>query len=242
MVLEKLTNEFVSRLRQVAGENLRSVIVYGSAADGEFHPQFSDVNLLCILGDVSFSTLSAVAPAVEWWRRQKQPAPLLLTREELERSADVFAIEMLDMQRQHRVVFGDDVLSGLNIPMQLHRAQVEYELREKLIVLRESLLSAAGHKERMWTLLLGSVSAFVTLFRHALIALGQSAPDSKREAVRALAASIPFDASAFLQVLDVRERKVERRQLDVSSVFARYLEAVQQVTSAVDTMLAAKGP
>lgn len=242
MVLEKLTNEFVSRLRQAAGENLRSVIVYGSAADGEFRPEFSDVNLLCILRDMSFATIGKVAPAVEWWRRQKQPPPLLLTGEELERSADVFAIEMLDMQRQHRVLFGDDVLSGLHIPMQLHRAQVEYELREKLILLRENLLDAAGHKERLWALLLGSVSAFVTLFRHALIALGGTAPDSKREAVQAIAACIQFDPSAFLQVLDVRERKLERKRLDVGGVFARYLEAVQQVTTAVDTMFAAKEP
>ena len=237
IIPEKQIDEFVSRLRQAAGDNLQSAILYGSAAGGEFHPEFSNVNLLCILRDASFAALSALAPAVAWWSRQKHPAPLLFTREELERSTDVFAIELLDMQRRHRVLFGDDVLSGLQIPMNLHRAQVEYELREKLILLREHVLLAAGNEKRLWELMLRSLPSFATLFRHALIALGDTAPDSKRESLQALSARIPFDASAFLQLLDVRERKADRRQLAVTDVFTRYLAAVQQVTAAVDTML-----
>src|SRR5271169_7110363 len=174
MVAEKQIDEFISRLRAVSGENLQSVILYGSAADGEFHPEFSNVNLLCILRETSFATLTAMVPAVEWWTRQKHNAPLVLTREELERSTDVFSIEFLDMQQRHRVLFGEDVLSGLQIPMHLHRAQLEYELREKLILLRERLLLAAGNKKQLWALLLGSLSAFITLFRHGLIALGDA--------------------------------------------------------------------
>ena len=58
MVAEKQINEFISRLRAASGENLLSVILYGSAADGEFHPDFSNVNLLCVLRESSFSALS----------------------------------------------------------------------------------------------------------------------------------------------------------------------------------------
>jgi hypothetical protein len=150
MIPEKQLTEFVNRLRQAAGENLKSVILYGSAAGGEFHSEFSNLNLLCIMGEISFPLLASLAPAVEWWTRQKHAAPLLFTREELERSADVFAIEFLDMQRRHRLLFGDDVLSALKIPMHLHKLQVEYELREKLILLRESALLAANQPKRLW--------------------------------------------------------------------------------------------
>jgi len=242
MVAEKQINEFISRLRAASGENLQSVILYGSAADGEFHPEFSNLNLLCVLRQSSFATLTALAPAVVWWTRQKQHAPLLLTREELERATDVFSIELLDMQARHRVLFGDDVLSGLHIPMHLHRAQLEYELREKLILLRGRLLLAAENRKQLWELLLGSLSTFITLFRHGLIALGDTPPKVKRDAVQALAARIPFDPSAFLQLLDIRERKADTKQFDVTDVFARYLAAVQEVTAAVDKMLDTPGP
>jgi predicted nucleotidyltransferase len=242
MVAEKQINEFISRLRAASGENLLSVILYGSAADGEFHPEFSNVNLLCVLRETTFATLVAMAPAVEWWTRQKHHAPLVLTREEMERSTDVFSIEFLDMKQRHRVLFGEDVLSGLQIPMHLHRAQLEYELREKLILLRERLLLATGDKKQLWDLMLSSLSTFTTLFRHGLIALGEMPPNAKRDVVRALAVRTPFDATAFLQLLDIREHKAETKQFDVTDTFARYLAAVQQVTAAVDKMLDSPGP
>ena len=34
---EQLLSEFVEKLRAAAGENLTGVILYGSAAEGEFH-------------------------------------------------------------------------------------------------------------------------------------------------------------------------------------------------------------
>lgn len=237
MVAEKQINEFISRLRTACGENLKSVILYGSAADGEFHRDFSNVNLLCILREASFAELAAMAPAVEWWAKQKHHEPLVLTLEELESSTDVFSIELSDMQRRHRVLFGDDVLGGLHIPMHLHRAQLEYELREKLILLRERLLLAVNNKKQLWELMLGSLSAFTTLFRHTVIALGDTPPKTKREVIQTLAARIQFDASAFLQLLDIRERKAEAKQFDVAEILGRYLLGVQQVTAAVDRML-----
>jgi hypothetical protein len=237
MVPEKNINEFVSRLRAAAGANLESVILFGSAVDGDFHPEFSNVNLFCVIRDSSFAALQALAPTVKWWSAQKQPPPLFMTRDEIRRSVDVFTIELLDMQQHHRVLFGEDVLPGLSIPANLHRAQVEYELREKLALLRQHLLLVSGNDSRMWELLLRSVSSFATLFRHALIVLGHDAPGTKREAVQALSQQIGFDSSGILQVLDVRERKVDRKKFNVADVFSRYLAALEQVAAAVDKML-----
>ncbi len=237
MIPEKKINDFVSRLRAAAGENLESVILFGSAVAGDFHPEFSNLNLFCVIRDSSFAALQALVPAVKWWNAQKQPPPLFMTRDEIGRSTDVFTIELLDMQQHHRVVFGEDVLQGLSIPASLHRLQVEYELREKLALLRQHLLLASGSDSRLWELLVRSVSSFATLFRHALIVLGHDAPVGKREAVQALSKQIGFDASGILQVLDVRERKSERKQFNVADVFSRYLAALEQVTAAVDKML-----
>lgn len=243
MDAEKQIEEFLNRMKRAAGQNLQSIILYGSAATGDFQSDFSNLNLLCILRETSFSNLSAIAPVVKWWhgqkwwRRQKNPAPLIMTQEELKHSTDVFSIEFLDMQHRHRVLYGEEVLVPLEIPMHQHRAQLEYELREKLILLRQRLLEAGDNDRALWQLLLGSVSAFATLFRHALLALGDAAPHSRRETIQALAARIPFEPSAFLQLLDIRDHKADRKQFDAKDLFTRYLAAVQHVTAAVDTML-----
>jgi hypothetical protein len=233
-VNEKQIAEFVTKLRAAAKDNLLGVILFGSAVAGDFHPEYSNVNLLCVLRDTSYTALQAVAPAVKWWDAQKQPPPLFMTRREVERSADVFTIELLDMQQHHRVLFGEDIVQKLSIPPNLHREQVEYELREKLTLLRQHLLLALGNDSRLWEVLLRSVSSFATLFRHVLIVLGDEAPVGKRESVQALAAKVGFDATGFLQVMDVRERKANRKQFDVTELFGRYLAAVEKVTGSLE--------
>ena len=212
MVPEKTINDFVARLRAAAGANLESVILFGSAVAGDFHPEFSNVNLFCVIRDSSFAALQALAPAVKWWDAQKQPPPLFMTRDEIERSVDVFTIELIDMQQHHRVLFGEDVVQGLSIPPNLHRVQVEYELREKLALLRQHLLLASGNDSRMWELLLRSVSSFATLFRHALIVLGDDAPVGKREAVQALAKRIGFDASGILASAGCKRKEIRSQE------------------------------
>jgi hypothetical protein len=237
MVPEKLINEFVERMRAAAGTNLVAAILYGSAAAGDYVAEHSNVNLLCVLGETSFAAIEALAPVIEWWGKQKHRATLLMSAEEIRRSADVFSIEFLDMRRHYRVLWGEDVLKMLEIPMRLHRAQVEYELREKTILLRQRLLLVSGNAEAKWELLLRSLPAFGTLFRHALIALGDAGAGSKREVAVVLAAKLGIDASVFGELLDVRERKKDRKAANVDEMFARYLKLVEQVTAGVDKML-----
>ena len=61
MTHEKLTSEVVEKIRAAAGDNLLSVVLYGSAADGEFHPEYSDLNLLCLVREASFPALNKIA-------------------------------------------------------------------------------------------------------------------------------------------------------------------------------------
>jgi hypothetical protein len=85
--------------------------------------------------------------------------------------------------------------------------------------------------------LLRSLPAFGTLFRHTLIALGDAGAGSKREAAAALGGKLGIDAGVFGELLDIRERKKDRKSAKVDEVFARYLNLVEQVTAAVDKML-----
>jgi nucleotidyltransferase-like protein len=241
MVPEDKIAEFVKRTREAAAANLESIMLFGSSVSGDFHPGQSNLNLFCVLRDCSFKALQALAPVAKWWDRQKQPPPLCMTRKELERSTDVFTIELLDMQQHHRVLYGEDVVQGLRISMHVHRVQVEYELREKLILLRQQILLASDNKSRLWELLLRSVPSFGTLFRHALIALGADAPPGRREALQALSTKMGFDLSSIYQLLDIREHKADSKKTAASELAARYLAAIEKVAAAVDEALDSDG-
>ncbi|MGC2695304.1 MAG: hypothetical protein WA738_05880 [Candidatus Angelobacter sp.] len=226
----------MDRLKRAAGSNLECIALFGSAAGGEFHPDFSDVNILCVLGEISASTLAALAPPINAWTNNQFPAPLLFSRSELEHSADVFAIEMLDIRQRHRILHGEDIFTSLQVPMNLHRVQLEHNLRTKLLTLRQMYIQAAGDEKRVRRLMLDSVSNFSTLFRHTLIAMGKQPATNKADNIRKLAERLQFDPAIFLQLLRVRERSANASEIEETAGFAKYLEGIDRVVQAVDAL------
>jgi len=241
MKTEEQLTELVSKLKKAAESNLLSVILYGSAATDEFHPEHSDLNVLCILRDLSSGELSKLGAASTWWAKQGHPAPLLFTPEELQHSADIFAIELLDIKAARRILYGEDVIAPLDVPTERHRMQVEREFRNNTLRLRQHYVMLAGDSRKTLELMLTSISTFAALFRHALLALGEEPPTTKRATLDRAGAVLGFDASSFHTLLDVREGRKRGKQVDVQATFDKYLHAVVKATEEVDRRLASGG-
>ena len=231
---DKMT-EFVQRMRRASPDNLKAIVLYGSAAAGEFHEGHSNVNLLCVVESGDPARLEPFHSAVEWWTGKGHPAPLIFTLEELKRSADIFAIELLDMQALHKMLFGEEFLAGISVPLRYHKQQVERELRTNWLRLRQTFL-AAPRKAHL-DVMVAAASSFTALFRHALIALGEKPAENKREAVDRVAKLTGTDASGFLAVLDFREKKKKEKDIDVASTARNYFALVEAVTNEVDRRL-----
>ncbi len=177
--MEAQLKEFLDRLQPAAGANLVSVVLYGSAATGEFRPGQSDLNILCLVNHADASDLESLHAISEWWIKKGNHPPLIFTRDELNRSADVFAIELLDMKSSHRILFGPDFLTDLEVPLHLHRLQVERELRTNWLRLRQAIIAAPLTEKSHLALMTNSLSTFCSLFRHAVFALGEKMPANK---------------------------------------------------------------
>jgi hypothetical protein len=235
--MEAKLSELVGRLKSAAADNLKAVVLYGSAVTGEFVEKHSDLNILCVVERAGSADLERLHPAAQWWMEQGNPAPLIFTMQELVRSADVFAIEMFDIKSHHRILLGSDFLEQLEVPLHLHRLQVERELRTNWLRLRRAILVAPQKKKVHLGLMLDSVASFCALFRHALIALGQPESHSKREAVDAIAALTGANPSGFQNILELREGKRKESDIDIEAGLQTYLEFVEVVTDEVDRRL-----
>jgi ABC-type transporter Mla MlaB component len=237
--MEAKLKELVDRLQAAAKANLQAVALYGSATTGEFHEGHSDLNVLCLVQRANSSDLEILHGVAEWWIKKGNHAPLIFTRDELQRSADIFAIELLDMKSRHRILFGENFLTGLEVPLNLHRLQVERELRTNWLRLRQAILAAPLTEKAHLSIMTQSLSTFCALFRHALFALGQPLPATKREAVANVAALTNADSSSFQALLDLREGK-QNKKIDVEPSLRSYLAFVEAVTNEVDRRLAAQ--
>ena len=232
--VDEALKNLVERLHEAARDNLDSIILYGSAARGDFHEAHSDLNVLCTLRSLQTAELARVCPVVNWWTTvQHQPAPLFFSAEELRQSADVFAIELLDMQQSHRVLYGGDVVAGITVPMNLHRVQVEHELRTLLLRLRQHFLREAENHHELAAVLAKSFSSTLTLLRHTLVAFQEQPPNAPGDVFARIAAVTAADASAFEAVRRLREAKSLDKNT-VLPVYDGYLAALEKVLAALD--------
>ena len=234
----KLT-ELVGRLKEAAGKNLESVVLYGSAASGRYKPGTSDLNVLCTLVTMDVHELQLLAPVVQWWtHEEKEPPPLFFLTEELQRSTDVFAIESLDLKRAHRVLFGRDPVAELVIPMNLHRVQVEHDLRTLLLRLRQHVLLAGKNEMDYTAVLKKTISRTSTLLRHTLLAFGEEPPAEPLPLFARVAELTGADAAAFQTVYDYHAGHGLAK--DSFAAYDEYIHALEKVIIALDGMVPKK--
>lgn len=228
---ENDTTALVEKLKRAAGDNLQSVVLYGSAASGEFRPKHSDLNILCLLRRLDAAELGKLRIPARWWAKKGYPAPLIFTLEELTQAASVYAIEILEIKSSRKVLYGEDTFALIEPRMDQYRAQVERELRHNLVRLRQGYITAGGNHKAVIALMTKSSSTFALLFRHALVALGEDPPGTKREAVERLAAKLGLASVSFRNLFDIRAGKLKAKSLDAELIFRDYLE---MITRAVD--------
>jgi predicted nucleotidyltransferase len=234
--MEGVLNQLLEKLTKALGDRLVSVVLYGSAVTGDHHENFSDLNILCVLQQVTSRELADAEPIFRWWREKENPAPLLLSEHEVQTCSDCFAIEFHDIKSQHRILQGKDVISNLVVDGAFYRAQVEHDLRAKLLRLRQKASGALLDPDVLRRLLADSLSTFCVLFRHALLLHGVAAQSKKREIIQQANDNFGIDPLPFNKLLDLREERIKPRELEPVGLFDSYLKQISIVIDAVDRL------
>jgi predicted nucleotidyltransferase len=236
-VAQEAFNHLIGDLKATHGDNLASVVLYGSAASGDFVQTESDYNLLIALHRIAPEDLRVAQPPMREWQRLGHPLPVYFTFAELRDAADVFPIEFHRMERSRVVLYGRDPFETLRISDENLRHQTEYELRSKLIQLRRLYIPASGSATRLRDLMVDSLSSFATLFAPVLLLHGQDAPVLKHDIVRATVRLLGLDGAVFERVFALREGAAGLPgEREADELFASYLAQVERVIEAVDRL------
>lgn len=168
-----IVSQAASELAALCGDALRSLVLYGSAAGPEFRPDRSDVNLAAVLAPLAFTHLQNIARWARSWRAQRVAAPLVLSTTELDRSRDVFPLELLDIQARHRTLAGADLFADLVVEPAAVRAECEREAKGKLLRLRALYVELAGSPTDLDALMRDSRKTFLHVARGLLHLRGE---------------------------------------------------------------------
>src|SRR4030095_14277293 len=201
-VVQEALHGLIDDLRATHGDNLASVVLYGSVAAGDQIELRSDYNLLIALNRITPEDLRQAQAPMREWQRLGHPLPVYFTVEELSDAADVFPIEFHQMANARTVLYGRDPFEFVKLSDTNLRHQTEYELRSKLIQLRRLYIPASASIQKLSDLMSDSLSSFAALFRAVLILHGLEAPVSKPDCVRDTAKLLKLYPEPFERIFE----------------------------------------
>jgi len=231
--------EMVDGLNQALGDRLLSIVLYGSAARGDFQKATSDFNLLVVVENLDPTTLDALSPVVSRWLSRKQPFPRFFSPELIKASTDVFPIEFLEIRAHHVILHGTDPLEDIMVRTDHLRLWCERELRERMMRLREAYMAAKGRRRAVKRLLIESYSTFLAIFRGCLHLLGGDTPDHNEKVVQVFCARAELDRAPFDTILSLRSG--EKLDVDPLILFSQYYRELTKAVERVDRFVIQNG-
>jgi len=228
--------QMISDCKELFNNELISIILYGSAAQGHYRAGKSDINFLVVLTEDGMDNLDRAFPRVRKWKKRRIAIPLFLTEDYIRSSVDVYPIEYLNFQRHHEVVYGKDVLEDIVIDRKMLRLQCEREIKGKLLLLRRTFLETEGRVGPLKEVIKASIPTFMAIFEALLFLMGHAEQMERREKIKQVCSEFGLDYALFDMLVQLKADRVRIGDEELRDLFKRYLRQVRELATKVDKM------
>lgn len=226
--VEKILKDFVAVCVKTFAENLSSIVLFGSAAEGRMRAT-SDVNVIVVLNEYQQKEVADMAQTVRLSRAVIRLDAMYLLANEISAAVECFAQKFGDIVRRHRVLHGPDPFQGLSPS----RGAEVYRLRQVIFNLqlrmRQGYAERAGQEDRV-SALMADVAGPLRSCAAALARLENQGTFAPKEALERLVASFGRTelVSAIRDMSEVRERRAPPSGDLTTSLFL-VLEIVERI-------------
>ena len=204
--------ELARDLGQVFGDRLTSLVTYGE-------PDEEGTHTLALVEQLTFADFAKCARRTGAWHRMGIATPLILTRDEFQRTLDVFPLEYGAIIARHVVLAGSDPFSDVSVRDADRRRGCEQLAKSQLIHLREGFLETNGEPTAIARLISASTPTFKMLLRNL------------EDLEPGVVARVGITEEFVRELESARDTAIA----DPSALFARYLVTVERLWQHVDT-------
>jgi len=238
-ILEKFKN-YLPEIENIFKENIISVTIYGSIVKGNFIPKKSDLNVLIICKKNIPEQFIKFSPLFLKLNRKINFYPLILTKNEIKNSADIFPMEFSDIKEHHITLKGKDIFKNLKIENKYLRLELETQIKGKLILLKESLLKFAKNKKNLKNIMLNSIPSIIIILKNVLIlnkiknSISIDAIISKAEFIT----KIKFDT--LKKLIKIKNSNEKISSSEILKIYSQYLKEIESLSNYIDKFKTSK--
>ncbi len=206
-VVARVLDDFVAAAREAFADDLISIVLFGSAAEGALRPT-SDLNVIVVLRAFDRTRADALRPAARVAGAAAGLRAMFLLREEVDQAAAAFAQKFADVRRRRRVLWGEDPFARLTVPRAALVARTSQILLNLTLRLRALYVERSLRDEQMATVVAEAAAPLRTAAA-AILELEGAAAVAPREALRRLAPSLgaPDWETTLARMSEARETR-----------------------------------
>jgi predicted nucleotidyltransferase len=229
--LEQITRDAQSAL----GDNLLSLVLYGSHARGDAHSR-SDINLFMVVKDSRAGSVKPLLNVVPGWLKLGATAPVIFEADQLERSYDTFALELAEMACTHKVLSGSDPFDGYSPDWRGVRNELEHEARQKAIYLKRRWFATGGKDKAYLALLNETVPGFLALLRGVELLRRRSTDPITMDQTFAELATLPwFNGTVWNRLRGVAKHQEKIPAAELLPLLLEYIEQARAIVRFLDS-------
>ena len=196
----------------------------------------SDINLLVVLDDVEVGSLILIGQALKGYRKYRFASPVVVDQEYIERSTDVFPIEFKEAKRRHELIFGDDPFAKLEIPKTDLRLQIERELKQSLLWLREMVIDDPGFTKAFVAKLAAAGKSMAAQVRGILMLQPETSEEIEKPAIEKVERLVGANFPAIRWLLGLKLQKSPPQKPEIMNLFPTLLKEVEHLVKYMDEL------
>ena len=234
--MQETLEQYLTQLRKDWGTDLEAVLLFGSAARGDFIAGRSNVNIMAIVRHLSVEVLQRAGKLHRRWGKHQIVAPLMMTQEELNRSSYLFPLEYLQIHDHHVLLAGRNPFAAWQIDTTQLGWQCEQEILVNLFRLRQRFVEGEGRTEAIQALLILSITAILPCLRGMLQVLGQTSKGRDEHILERLPHTLGFESTVLVEMLRMKRGLSSPGSLEWVKVYERYLQSLESLWTRVHTV------
>jgi predicted nucleotidyltransferase len=187
--VDSVLTEFVDSTKKAFQDDLRSIVLYGSGAEGKLRPA-SDVNVIVVLSRFDQNKADQLRESLRLAAAAIKLKAMFLLEEEVQPASQAFAVKFADVKRRRRVLYGDDPFAGVSVLREDAIFRLKQTLLNLILRLRESYISRGLREEQLVATIADAAGPLRSCAATLLELEGVTTPSAK-EALQQISSSLP---------------------------------------------------
>lgn len=204
-------SSFIAAAKKAFGDDLLSVVLYGSGAEGKLRPT-SDVNLILVLASFEQGLADQLREPLRLAEAAIKLRVMFLLQDELEPASQAFAVKFADIARRRLVLYGEDPFASISVSRDDAILRLQQTLLNLTLRLREAYVARSLREEQL-AVVIADTAGPLRSCASTLLELEGHATLSPKEALEQVAGQIAASSSTAAHDVQLMTEARQRHTL-----------------------------